>query len=81
MMPPTRKTAPEGVAIIGLQTSKGFRLSSTPQSTHPSDDDPPQATPKRRKWYRVGEEEGRRLPRQHNNASSEGNDSRKHRHC
>ena len=58
MMPPTRKTAPEGVAIIGLQTSKGFRLSSTPQSTHPSDDDPPQAMPKGWKRYHGGEAEG-----------------------
>ena len=32
-MPPTRKTAPEGVAIIGLQTGKGFHLRSTPE--HP----------------------------------------------
>ena len=47
-MPPTRKTAPEGVAIIGLQTGKGFRLSSTP----PRDDDPAQAAP--RGWKRGG---------------------------
>ena len=36
MMPPTRKTAPEGVAIIGLQTGKGFRLSSTPEHPPPA---------------------------------------------
>ena len=33
MMPPTRKTAPGGVAIIGLQTGKGFLLRSAPE--HP----------------------------------------------
>ena len=33
MMPPTWKTAPEGIAIIGLQTGKGFLLRSTPE--HP----------------------------------------------
>jgi hypothetical protein len=33
MMPPTRKTAPEGITIIGLQIGKGFRLCSTPE--HP----------------------------------------------
>jgi hypothetical protein len=32
-MPPRRETAPAGVAIIGLQTDKGFRLSSTPEHT------------------------------------------------
>ena len=34
MMPPRRETAPEGVAIIGLQTGKGFHLSSTPEHPH-----------------------------------------------
>jgi len=53
MMPPRRKMAPKGVAIIGQQAGKGFRLSPT-QSRTPSDNDHPQAAPTRwnHRWWR-----------------------------